>query len=61
MGSTRRQIVQPVQLPLALPDIMLGVNQTLMMGLSMLVITCPSQKLDLGADHARGYCQSKIA
>jgi glycine betaine/proline transport system permease protein len=50
MGSTRRQIVQPVQLPLALPDIMLGVNQMLMMGLSMLVITALVGTRDLGQE-----------
>jgi len=50
MGSTRRQILRRVQLPLALPDIMLGVNQTLMMGLSMLVITALVGTRDLGQE-----------
>jgi len=50
MGCTRMQILKRVQLPLALPDIMLGVNQTLMMGLSMLVITALVGTRDLGQE-----------
>ena len=50
MGCTRMQILRRVQLPLALPDIMLGLNQTLMMGLSMLVITALVGTRDLGQE-----------
>ena len=49
-GCTRRQILWKVQLPLALPEIMLGVNQTIMMGLSMLVITALVGTRDLGQE-----------
>jgi len=38
MGCTRAQILWQVKLPLALPEIMLGLNQTVMYGLAMLVI-----------------------
>jgi glycine betaine/proline transport system permease protein len=38
MGCTPRQLLWQVQLPLALPEIMLGLNQTIMLGLAMLVI-----------------------
>ena len=38
MGCTRRQILWQVKLPLAIPEIMLGLNQTIMFGLAMLVI-----------------------
>lgn len=38
MGCTRGQILRQVKLPLALPEIMLGLNQTVMYGLAMLVI-----------------------
>lgn len=37
-GSTRFQILAGVQLPLAMPTIMAGVNQCIMLGLSMSVI-----------------------
>lgn len=37
-GTSPRQLLLKVQLPLALPTIMAGVNQTLMLGLSMVVI-----------------------
>ena len=38
MGCTQGQILRQVKLPLALPEIMLGLNQTVMYGLAMLVI-----------------------
>jgi len=37
-GSTPRQILYEVQIPLAIPSIMVGINQTTMMALSMVVI-----------------------
>ena len=37
-GATRWQLLYKVQLPLALPTILTGVNQTIMMSLSMVVI-----------------------
>ncbi len=49
-GCTRRQILWKVKLPLALPEIMLGVNQTIMMALSMLVITALVGTRDLGQE-----------
>ena len=38
MGCTRQQLLWQVKLPLALPVIMLGLNQTIMYGIAMLVI-----------------------
>ncbi|OKL44867.1 ABC transporter permease [Pseudovibrio exalbescens] len=37
-GATRWQVLRGVQIPLALPSIMQGVNQTMMMALAMVVI-----------------------
>ena len=38
LGASRKQILFGVQLPLALPNIMAGINQTTMMSISMVVI-----------------------
>ncbi|MDH3473407.1 MAG: ABC transporter permease subunit [Rhodospirillales bacterium] len=49
-GCTRRQLLWKIKLPLALPEIMLGVNQTIMLALSMLVITALVGTRDLGQE-----------
>ena len=49
-GCTRRQLLWRIKLPLALPEIMLGVNQTIMLALSMLVITALVGTRDLGQE-----------
>ena len=49
-GCTRSQILWRVQLPLALPEIMLGINQTILFALSMLVITALVGTRDLGQE-----------
>jgi glycine betaine/proline transport system permease protein len=50
MGATRRQVLWRVRLPLALPSILLGINQTIMLALSMLVITALVGTRDLGQE-----------
>ncbi len=50
MGCSRRQILWRVQLPIALPEIMLGINQTIMLALAMLVITALVGTRDLGQE-----------
>jgi len=47
-GCTPRQLLRRIRLPLALPEIMLGINQTIMLALSMLVITALVGTRDLG-------------
>ena len=37
-GANDRQVLRKVELPLALPSIMAGVNQCIMLGISMVVI-----------------------
>jgi glycine betaine/proline transport system permease protein len=39
MGCTKRQLLWEVKMPLAIPEIMLGLNQTILFALAMLVIT----------------------
>jgi glycine betaine/proline transport system permease protein len=50
MGTTRRQRLLKVRLPLALPTIMLGINQTIMLAISMLVVTALVGTRDLGQE-----------
>jgi glycine betaine/proline transport system permease protein len=49
-GCTPRQIMTKIKLKLALPEIMLGINQTIMLALSMLVITALVGTRDLGQE-----------
>jgi len=48
MGCTPRQLLLQVKLPLALPELMLGLNQTIMYGISMLVISALVGTKELG-------------
>jgi glycine betaine/proline transport system permease protein len=50
MGCTRGQLLAKIKLKLALPEIMLGLNQTIMFALSMLVITALVGTRDLGQE-----------
>lgn len=74
VGSTRWQILTKVTLPTALPTILLGINQTVMLALSMLIITAlvgtndlgqevlnALQKADPGRGLVAGLCVSFIA
>lgn len=59
-GSTPKQKLLKVQLPLALPSIMAGINQTIMLSLSMVVIASMIGAQGLGADVYRAVTQIKI-
>jgi len=49
-GCTRWQLLTRIRLPLALPEVLLGLNQTIMLALSMLVITALVGTRDLGQE-----------
>ena len=49
-GCTPWQLLSKIKLKLALPEIMLGINQTIMLALSMLVITALVGTRDLGQE-----------
>jgi glycine betaine/proline transport system permease protein len=49
-GCRPGQMMRRIRLPLALPEIALGINQTIMMALSMLVITALVGTSDLGQE-----------
>lgn len=49
-GATKWQTLTKIRLPLALPEILLGINQTIMLALSMLVITALVGTRDLGQE-----------
>lgn len=53
-GSTRHQTLRKVQLPMAKPSTMLGVNQTIMMAMGMVVIAAIVAAPGLGRDVLNG-------
>lgn len=59
-GSTNRQLLFKVQLPIALPTILAGVNQTIMLALSMTVIAAMIGAGGLGEPVLKGVQQLKI-
>ena len=59
-GATKWQLLYKVQLPLAMPTILTGVNQTIMMSLSMVVIAAMIAAGGLGESVLKGITQMKI-
>ena len=59
-GSTPKQALVKVQLPLALPTILAGMNQTIMLALSMVVIAAMIGAGGLGAEVLKGITQLQI-
>jgi glycine betaine/proline transport system permease protein len=49
-GCTRRQLFRHVQLPVAMPEIILGINQTILLALSMIIICAMVGTRDLGQE-----------
>lgn len=59
-GSDSKQMLWKIQLPLALPTIMAGINQTMMLSLSMVVISAMIGAQGLGAGVLAGISQMDI-
>lgn len=59
-GATGRQILLKAELPVAIPTIMAGVNQTIMLALSMVVIAGMIGAGGLGNEVLKGITQLKI-
>ena len=59
-GATRWQLLFQVQLPIALPTILAGVNQTIMLALSMVVIAAMIGAGGLGEEVLKGITQLRI-
>ena len=59
-GATALQLLFKVQLPLALPTIMAGLNQTMMMALSMVVVASMIGAKGLGTEVLNGIARLEI-
>lgn len=59
-GATPRQILRKVELPLALPSIMLGINQTIMMVLAMVIIAGLIGATGLGLEVYQGFANDNL-
>jgi glycine betaine/proline transport system permease protein len=49
-GCTKWQLFRRVQLPVAMPEIMLGINQTILLSLAMIIICAMIGTRDLGQE-----------
>ena len=59
-GCTRGQLLRLVQLPLALPEIMLGLNQVVVFALAMLIVTALLGTQDLGQKIYQALARSEL-
>ncbi len=59
-GATSRQELLKVQIPLALRSVMLGINQTIMMALSMVIVAALVGAGALGLETINGLTRSEI-
>lgn len=59
-GATRTQLLLNVELPLAIPTIMAGLNQTIMMALSMVVVASMIGARGLGVEVLNGIARLEV-
>ena len=59
-GCTPRQVLWKVRLPLAIPEIMLGANQTIMFALFMVIIAAFIGTQDLGQELQRTLAGTEL-
>ncbi|MCR1898547.1 proline/glycine betaine ABC transporter permease [Irregularibacter muris] len=59
-GATSKQMLFQVQIPLAIPTILAGINQTIMLALSMVVISAMIGAGGLGEEVLKGITQLEI-
>jgi glycine betaine/proline transport system permease protein len=59
-GATRRQILWAVRLPLAVPTLAVGLNQTIMFALFMVIIAAFIGTQDLGQEMQRALSESDV-
>ncbi len=59
-GSTPRQLLFKVQLPLAMPTILAGINQTVMMALAMVVVAAYIGAAGLGSEVLNGIARLEV-
>ena len=59
-GATSTQVLLKVQLPLALPSIMAGLNQTIMMALAMVVVASMIGAKGLGVEVLNGIARLEV-
>jgi glycine betaine/proline transport system permease protein len=59
-GSTRKQLLYKVQIPLAMPTILAGLNQVIMLSLSMVVIASMVGAAGLGQVVYQGVTQARV-
>ncbi len=60
-GANDRQVLMKVELPLSLPSLMAGVNQCIMLGISMVVIAAMIGAGGLGAEVVRAVSRIDLA
>jgi len=59
-GTTRKQLMLKVQIPLAMPTVMAGLNQTIMMALAMVVIAAIIGAKGLGVEVLNGIARLDV-